>query len=107
VVRGRPCLALAIAHSLHDVFHTGAACLLVDVTVVVGCGVLTALFVPLLAGLNALLSALDSDAGRHFPATARGWLKLGHFSASGTRGGDIAPSFGGASRGVSRHVERP
>jgi hypothetical protein len=51
------------------------------------------LFVPLLVGLNAHLGALNGDAGWCFPATTRGWLKLGHLSASGVRGGDVAPSF--------------
>jgi hypothetical protein len=104
VVSGRSCLALVVAHV---VFGTGATRLLVDVTVVVGCGLLTALFLPLLAGLNALLDALDGDARRRFHATVGGWLKLGRLSAGGVRGGDIAPSFSGASRDVGRHAERP
>jgi hypothetical protein len=85
--------------------HT--ACLLVDVDVVVGCGLLTLLFAPLLASLNALLGALDGDAGRRFPATAQGRLKLGCLFADGARGSDIVPSFGDASGGIGRHAERP
>jgi hypothetical protein len=34
-------------------------------------------------------------------------LKLGHLSAGSARGGDIAPSFGGASGVVGRHADRP
>jgi hypothetical protein len=56
VVSGRSCLALAVACGLYGVFHAGAACLFIDAAVVVGCGLLTALFAPLLAGLNASLA---------------------------------------------------
>jgi hypothetical protein len=76
VVRGWSCLALVAARGLHGVFCTGAACLLVDVIIVVGCGLLTVLFVPFLAGLNTLLGALDGDAGWRIPTAARrceGW----------------------------------
>jgi hypothetical protein len=34
-------------------------------------------------------------------------LNLGRLSAGGARVGDVASSFGDASRGVARHVERP
>jgi hypothetical protein len=81
VVRGPSCLAHAIAHDIHDRFITGAACLLIDVAVVIGCGFLMGLFAPLLAGLNALLSALAGDDGWRFPTAARGRLKLGRLSA--------------------------
>jgi ABC-type uncharacterized transport system YnjBCD ATPase subunit len=103
VVRGPSCLVLAVDRSLRGVFRTGAACLLVDVTIVIGCGLLMVLLAPLLAGLNTLLSALDGDAGRRFPAATRGQLMLG---AGGMRGGDIVSSFGGASEGIGRHAER-
>jgi hypothetical protein len=106
VVHGWSCLVLAVAHDLRSMFCTGAACLLVDAAVVVSCGLLMVLFVPLLAGLNALLSALDGNARQRFPAATWGRLKLGLLSADGTRGADIAPSFGGVSRGVDRHAER-
>jgi hypothetical protein len=107
MVCGWSCLAIAVARGLRGVFHAGTACLLVDAAIVVGCGLLTALFAPLLSGLNALLDALDGDAVHRFLAVAQGQLKLGCFSASGARGVDVAPSFGGACRGVGRHAERP
>jgi hypothetical protein len=66
VVRGRSCLVLAIAHDLRGMFGTSTACLLIDAAIVVGCGLLTALFAPLLAGLNTLLGALDGDTRRRF-----------------------------------------
>jgi hypothetical protein len=103
VVRGQSCLVLAVARNLRGVFRAGAACLLVDVTIVIGCGLLMALLAPLLAGINTLLGALDGDAGRRFPAATRGQLMLG---AGGMRGGDIVLSFGGASGGIGRHAER-
>jgi hypothetical protein len=68
VVHGRSCLAFAIACGLCGVFRAGAAYLLVDVVIIVGCGLLTALFAPLLAGLNVLLGALDGNVGQRFPA---------------------------------------
>jgi hypothetical protein len=107
VVCWRSFLALAVARGLHSVFRAGTAYLLIDATVVVGCGLLTTLFAPLLAGLNALLGAVDGNVEQRFPATARGQLKLGHLSAGGTRSGDVAPSFDDASWGVGRRVERP
>jgi hypothetical protein len=82
-------LVLAVDHSLHSVFCTGTAYLLIDATIIISCGLLMALFTPLLASLNALLGALDGDAGRHLLAVARGRLKLGHLSASSMRGGNI------------------
>jgi hypothetical protein len=72
VVHGQSCLVLAVACSLRGVFRAGAACLLVDVTIVIGCCLLMALLAPLLAGINTLLGALDGDAGRRFPAATRG-----------------------------------
>jgi hypothetical protein len=93
---------LTVARDLHGVFHTDAACLLVDATVVIGCGLLMALFAPLLDGLNAHLSILHGDVRWCFPAATWGQMKLGHLSADGVRGGNIAPSFDGASGGISR-----
>jgi hypothetical protein len=57
-------LALVVARSFRGVFYAGAACLLIDVAVIIGYGLLVELFASLLAGLNA--------AGWHFPAAARG-----------------------------------
>jgi hypothetical protein len=68
MVHGRSCLALTIACGLCGVFHAGVACLLVDAVIIVGCGLLTALFAPLLAGLNVLLGALDGNVEQRFPA---------------------------------------
>jgi hypothetical protein len=62
VVCGQSIVALAVARGLRGVFRASAASLLVDATIIVGCGLLMALFVPLLDGLNALLGALDGDA---------------------------------------------
>jgi hypothetical protein len=61
-----------------------------------------ALFAPLLDGLNAHLSILHGDVRWCFPAATWGQMKLGHLSADGVRGGNIAPSFDGASGGISR-----
>jgi hypothetical protein len=88
-VCGRSCLVLVVAHSLHGVFRTGAAYLLIDATIIISCGLLVALFMPLLASLNALLGALDGDVGRHLLAAARGRLKLDRLSAGSVRGGNI------------------
>jgi hypothetical protein len=107
VVRGWSCLALVVARGLRDVFHAGTACLLIDVAIVIGCGLLMALFMPLLTSLNALLGILDGNAERRFLAAARSRLKLGRLSAGGARGGDVTPSFGGASGGIDRHTEAP
>jgi hypothetical protein len=52
--------------------RTGAAYLLVDAAIILDCGFLTALFAPLLAGLNAILGAVDGDDERHFPTAAQG-----------------------------------
>jgi hypothetical protein len=62
VVHGRSCLALAIARELRGMFCAGTTCLLIDAAIVIGCVLLTVLFVPLPASLNALLSALYGDA---------------------------------------------
>jgi hypothetical protein len=64
VVRGLLCLSLAAAYDRCGVLRAGAACLLIDAAIVVGHGLLTALFVPLLATLRTLLSIRDSDVGR-------------------------------------------
>jgi hypothetical protein len=55
VVCGRSCLAL-IATSL------------IDDSAIISCGLLVALFAPLLAGPGTHLGALDGDVGRRFPA---------------------------------------
>jgi hypothetical protein len=99
-------LVLAVAYDCCGMFHAGVACLLIDATIVIGCGLLMALFVPLLAGLNALLGALDGDARRCFPVAAPGRLNLSHLSAGGMRCGDMAPSFDNPSGDIDRHVER-
>jgi hypothetical protein len=106
VICGWSCLVLAVARSLRGVFRADTTSLLVVATIIIGCGLLTALFVPLVAGLNALLGALDGDAGRCFAATTRGQLKMGCLSVGGMRGENVAPSFGSASGGVGRHAER-
>jgi hypothetical protein len=62
--------------------------------------------VPLLAGLGALLGTLDSNAGRCFPATDRGWLKSCRLGTNSVMGGDATPSFSGALGGVGQRVER-
>jgi hypothetical protein len=49
----RSCLALVVARGFRGVFYAGAACLLIDVAVIVGYGLLVELFASLLAGLNA------------------------------------------------------
>jgi hypothetical protein len=107
VVHGWSCLALAIDCDLHVVFDAGTACLVIDNAVIVDRALLMMLFAPLLAGLNTLLGALDCDARWHFSTADWGRLKLGRLSAGGARGGDIAPSFGGASGAIGRHAERP
>jgi hypothetical protein len=107
VVHGWSCLALAIARDLHGVLDACTAYLVVDAAVIVDRALLTMLFATLLAGLNTLLGALDCDARWHFSTADWGRLKLGRLSARGVRGGDIAPSFDGASGGIGRHAERP
>jgi hypothetical protein len=59
VVCGQSCLTLAAAHGLCSALCTGAACTLVGAIIIVGCGLLVALLVPLLSGLGALLRTLD------------------------------------------------
>jgi hypothetical protein len=100
VVRGLSCLALAVANGPRGMFRAGAACLLIDATIVIGCHLLMVLFAPLLGGLNAFLGTLDGDIRWCFPATAWGRLKLGHPSAGGVRGGVVAPSLDSASGGI-------
>jgi hypothetical protein len=61
VVRGQSHLALAAARGLCGTLHARAACSLIGVAIIVGCGLLVALLVLLLAGLGSLLSSLDGD----------------------------------------------
>jgi hypothetical protein len=65
VVHGRPRLMLPAACNSRAMHHDGAACLLVDATIIIshGCGLLAPLLVPLLAALGALLDILDDDIG--------------------------------------------
>jgi hypothetical protein len=65
VVRGWPRLMLAAAYDSRGAHHDRAACLLVDVAVIInrGCGLLAALLAPLLSALVTLLSILDDDVG--------------------------------------------
>jgi hypothetical protein len=86
--------------------RAGAACSLVDAVAIIGCGLLVALFVPLLAGLGTLLGTLDGDARRRFLAAARGQSKLGRHGAGDMMGGDATPFFGGALGSIGRRVER-
>jgi hypothetical protein len=62
VVHGRSCLVLAAARGLYHVHCTGAICLLIDATVVVGGGLLVVLLAPLLSGFGVLLSTVGGDA---------------------------------------------
>jgi hypothetical protein len=63
VVRGRPCMALAVACGSRDMHHTGAACLLVVATVIVGsgCGLLKMQLAPLPTTLGTLPGVLEGD----------------------------------------------
>jgi hypothetical protein len=94
VVYGRSCLALV------------ATCSHIDDTAIISCGLLVALFAPLLASPSTHLSALDGDAGRHFPAATWGWSKLGCHGAGGVMGGNTMPFFGGALASIGQCVER-
>jgi hypothetical protein len=71
VIYGWSCMMLATACGVRRAYHAGATRLLVVVTVIVdrGCGLLTALLVPLLA---ALPSILDDGIGRCFPTATWG-----------------------------------
>jgi hypothetical protein len=106
VIHRRSCLVLAIAHSLYGVIGAGAARSLVDAAVAISCGLLVTLFAPLLAGLGALLSTLDGDARRCFPAADRVWLMSCHIGTCGVMRGDATPSFSGALGGIGQLVER-
>jgi hypothetical protein len=63
VVRGQSCLTLAASYDSHGARHDGAACLLVNATIIIGrgCGLLAVLLAPLLAAPGALLDILDND----------------------------------------------
>jgi hypothetical protein len=50
--------------------------LLVDANIIIGCDLLAALFVPLLAGLGTLLGTLDDDASPLLPRVGRSWVAL-------------------------------
>jgi hypothetical protein len=106
VVHRRLRLALAAACGLYGMLCTRVACSLIDATTVVSCGLLVALFVPLLSGHGTLLSTLDGDAGQRFPTAAQGWSKLGHLGAGSVMGGDTTPLFGSALGSIGRRVER-
>jgi hypothetical protein len=83
-------LALATAYNLYGTPHARAACLLVDVAVVVGCGLLATLVEPFLATLGALLGILDDDVLQSSLGAARGCAKLGRLGADGVMCGDVA-----------------
>jgi hypothetical protein len=87
VVLRRSCLALPVTHGLCSVFSAGAI-RFIDAAIIIGCGLLAALFAPLLAGLGTLLGTVDSDDGRRFPAADRGWLKSCCLGIGGVMGGD-------------------
>jgi hypothetical protein len=108
VVHGWSCLLLAAVCDSHDAHHDGAACLLVDTTVIVSrvCGLFVTLLTPLLATLGALLGILDDNVGRRFPAATWGWVKLGRLVADGILGGDAAQLLGGVLDGVDQCLER-
>jgi hypothetical protein len=98
-------LTLDVAHGLCGMFSAGATCPIVDAAIDVGCGLLVALFTPLLVSLGALLRTLDDNAGWPFPTADRGWLKSLHPGTGDVMGGDATPSFGG-DLGVSINVWR-
>jgi hypothetical protein len=104
VVCGRSCLALAAAHGLCGALRARATCSLIDATVIIDCGLLVVLFVPLLAGPGTLLGTLDSDARRRFPAATLGRSKMGHLGTGGMMGGDAMTFFGGALGSIGRCV---
>jgi hypothetical protein len=108
VVCGRPRLTLAAASGCRDAHHPGAAYLLANATVAIGCncGLLVVLLAPPLAALGALHGVLDGDVMRHFPTAAQGWEKLERFIADGVLGGDATPLLGGALGDVGRCLER-
>jgi hypothetical protein len=104
-VCGRPRLALAAAHDLRGAPHIRAACSLVEVTIVVGHGLLAAWFAPFLAAPGALLGILNGNIGRRSPATARSWVKLGRPNADSVMGGNAALLNGGVLKGINRCLE--
>jgi hypothetical protein len=98
VVHRRPHRMLVVACDGRDAPHIGVARLptVAIVTVSHGCSPLKALFAPLVAAFDALLSTVSSDVGRHLLITA--WchhptspcgVKHGHLVASGALGGDV------------------
>jgi hypothetical protein len=62
LVYGRSRLALAAARGLCGMLRARAACSLVDATIAISCGLLVALFAPLLVGLGTRLNTLDGNA---------------------------------------------
>jgi hypothetical protein len=102
VVHGWPRLMLATAYDHRSVLHVRAACLLLDVAIIVDrdCGLLAVLLVPPIAALCALLSILDGDIRQCSPATTRGRVKLGHLVADGVLGGDASPLLDGVLEGA-------
>jgi hypothetical protein len=96
VLRGWPHLELATARDLHGMLHARAAYLLVDSTIIVGHGLLVALFAPLIAAHGSLHCILDGKVRWCSPATARGRAKLGHLGADVMSSGDAASFFRGA-----------
>jgi hypothetical protein len=76
LVHGWSCLALASARGLCGTLRARATCLLVDANIIIGCDLLAALFVPLLAGLGTLLGTLDGDASPLLPRVGRSWVAL-------------------------------
>jgi hypothetical protein len=74
VVGRRPRLTLVAVRGSHDTPYAEAARLTIDVVITVGRGhsPLRTLFVPPLATLNTLPSALDSDVRQCRPASYRG-----------------------------------
>jgi hypothetical protein len=63
VVLKRSCLVLHVPHGHYSVIGARAVRSLVDAAFSIGCGLLVAMFAPLLAGLYALLGTLDCDTG--------------------------------------------
>jgi hypothetical protein len=67
VVCGQPCLTLATACDCRGMLHAGATCSHVDATIIIDCGVLVVLLVPLLEALSTLHGILGGDIGQRSP----------------------------------------
>jgi hypothetical protein len=87
VVHGQSCLMLAAVCDSHGVRHVQVSYLLINAAIGGGCS--CSLLEALLAPLVAALGVLDDDVRRHFPAAAF-WVKLAHFAADSSLGGDAA-----------------